>query len=256
MKSICLCYHNVYLGAPETGIPRGASMYHISLDSFERQIQAIKDSRHAVRTVSEYAKNRMGDSIVITFDDGWRGTFEHALPVLRAAGLRATFFITRDLIGREHFADEAFLREAANLGMEIGVHGTTHRLLSTCKPEELLWEFNTCRTWLEQLLGRDIRSASAPGGDWNPHIAVAARDSKLWALCTSRPGVNLETRSPFELSRVAIKDSTSLADCQRYCRFDVRKEQARCILLNIPRRLLGMKRYSELRSKIYGNSGM
>ena len=36
----------------------------------------------------------------LTFDDGYAGVFEHAVPILQALGMPATVFIVADAVGR------------------------------------------------------------------------------------------------------------------------------------------------------------
>ena len=240
-------YHDVCASSPASDIPASAAAYHVSRDRFAAQIDVIRRSGRRVVTAAEYARGMNEDSVVITFDDGWRGTFDIAVPMLRQAGWPATIFVTRDFLGRKNFADDSALREAAAAGMEIGVHGTTHRMLSSCTREERFWEFRACKEHHEAVLGRAVVSASQPGGDWNAEIVAAARASGLNSLGTSRPGCNNARTDLFELRRIAIKNSTSEADVTRFCSGRTAPEVARWAMLQLPRRLLGMKNYSRLR---------
>src|SRR5215207_4774739 len=51
----------------------------VSLDEYVEGIATRKPSRHAV---------------VLSFDDGWKDNYDHAMPVLRALEAPATFFVT------------------------------------------------------------------------------------------------------------------------------------------------------------------
>ena len=248
MNSVWLMYHDVCESAPASDVPASASVYHVSRQRFAGHLDAIRCSGRRVISASEFARGAVDcDSVVVTFDDGWRGTFDIAMPMLQAMDWKATIFVTRDFLGRKHFADRAALRDAAAAGMEIGVHGTTHRMLSSCSREEQLWEFRACREHHESLLGTPVESASQPGGDWNRSIVEAARQAGLKSLGTSRPGCNSSRTDLFSLRRVAIKSGTSAAEVARYCRGNMHREVARWTLLEMPRRLLGMKNYSRLR---------
>lgn len=240
-------YHDVYGTSPSSDIPASAAAYHVSRDRFAAHLEAIRRSSRRVITAGEFARDAKDDTVVITFDDGWRGTFDLAVPMLRQAGWPATIFVTRDFLGRKHFADDPALRDAAAAGMEIGVHGTTHRMLSSCTAEERLWEFRACREHHEAVLGQPVVSASQPGGDWNAEIVLAARKAGLKSLGTSRPGCNVPGTDLFALRRIAIKNSTSAAEVARFCSGRMAREVTRWTMLQLPRRLLGMKNYSRLR---------
>lgn len=257
MSSLWLMYHDVYDLAPRPDVPGSAGTYHVSRESFAAHLLAIERSGHRVVTVGEYvaAPEAAGHSVVLTFDDGWSGTFEIALPLLVERGWRATAFVTRDFIGRRHFAGRDTLRAAAAAGMEIGVHGVTHRMLSACTPAEIVAEFRDCRDYLEALLGQAVTHASIPGGDMTPLVVSCAREAGITSLANSRPGLNGAASTPFDLRRLAIKASTRVVDVQRYCRFSLLPERARWAALQMPRAMLGMKRYSRLRRVILRERG-
>jgi peptidoglycan/xylan/chitin deacetylase (PgdA/CDA1 family) len=252
MKSIWLTYHDIYGKEPAPWLPRSAAMYHVSRDLFAQHLLAIKTSGRRVITAGEYLNDGDSDSVIVTFDDGWRGALEMAVPMLKEFGFQATFFITQDFVGRQGFCDQHLILEAAKAGMEIGVHGRTHRMLSSCSREEVIWELSTCKEFLESLLRQQIVSSSMPGGDWSEEIAACAKEVGLETLCTSRPGVNGLDASLFNLSRVSIRESTSASDIRRYCGYNVQKESLRWAILQLPRLVLGMKRYSLLRRRLLG----
>jgi peptidoglycan/xylan/chitin deacetylase (PgdA/CDA1 family) len=240
-------YHDVRAGAPDPAVPATAAAYHVTKALFAEHLRAIRASGRQVITASQWAQGRAGDSVVLTFDDGWRGTFEVAVPMLLEAGWRATVYVTRDFIGRDGFATREMIREAARAGIEIGAHGTTHRMLSSCTPEEMRWEFLTCKRDLESIVDGPVEHASQPGGDWSEDIAACAQDAGLRTLGSSRPGVNGASTPRHCLRRVAVKAGTPATAVGRFCRYAVGLEVARWTLLQMPRRLLGMRNYSRLR---------
>jgi hypothetical protein len=91
-----------------------------------------------------------------------------------------------------------------------------------------------------------------PGGDWNEGIASCAKEAGLEMLCTSKPGINALDDPLFNLSRMAIRASTTASDIQRYCSYNIRKELLRWIILQLPRLALGMQRYTLLRRRLLG----
>jgi peptidoglycan/xylan/chitin deacetylase (PgdA/CDA1 family) len=138
MKSIWFMYHDVYGSTPDPSIPKSAMIYHIPVDHFSKQIETIHRSGKPVITASEYLDRKNLDSVVITFDDGWHGVLEHALAILNKYGFQATLFVTRDFIGKRGFLAKEDLASLVKSGMEMGIHGTTHRILSNCRPSEIV----------------------------------------------------------------------------------------------------------------------
>ena len=93
-------------------------------------------------------------AVSLTYDDGLDSQLEHALPQLQAAGLKATFFLTKENM-------EARLDDwvaVARLGHEVEDHTATH-------PCELR-DFTTARFEAEQLapMERFLDSHFPPGG--------------------------------------------------------------------------------------------
>jgi peptidoglycan/xylan/chitin deacetylase (PgdA/CDA1 family) len=245
-------YHDIYQKDPVSGIPRSAAMYHVPKDVFTQHLIAIKASGRRVITASESLDGSDGDTVILTFDDGWRGAFETALPLLMEFGFKATFFITQDFVGRKGFCDQRLILDAAGAGMEVGVHGKTHRMLSSCSRAEIKLELSACKEYLESLLHQPIVSASMPGGDWNEIIASCAKEVGLKMLCTSRPGINNPKVSLFNLRRIAIRENTSTSDIRRYCSYNVQRELLRWSFLQLPRAALGMRQYTLLRRWLLG----
>jgi peptidoglycan/xylan/chitin deacetylase (PgdA/CDA1 family) len=242
-------YHDVYTQL-DSEVPQSASLYQVSNRCFKEQLRIIRNAGISVVRAQEALRPRPGQAIVLTFDDGWAGTFRNALPLLAEFAFGAVVFVTRDFVGRKGFCDDSMLRAAGQAGVEIGVHGTTHRMLSSCSEEEILAEFRDCRDFLEQTLSKPVHLASLPGGDINGKIIAGARKAGLECLCTSRPGINDNQTPAFRLRRIAIRASTNAKSFERFCHLAVWPEVFRWSLLETPRLLLGMKNYSRLRRAV------
>ena len=245
-------YHDIFLKSPAPFIPRSSNIYHISEQTFIEHLNQIKKSKVNVVGLTKLSTSK--DSISLTFDDGWIGAFKIGLPIIKEFGFKCTFFITKSFVGRQGFVNEKGIVMASEAGMEIGVHGTTHRMLSNCSNDEILWEFKNCRKYLESLTGQNIISASMPGGDWNKNIASCAKEAGFKNLCVSTPGINYSYTNSYKLQRIAITDKTNGRDISRYCDKDISKELIKSRFFNLPKKILGMRKYSNLRRWILGEN--
>lgn len=98
---VILCYHNV---VPADDAASGGAGLHVTCDRFERQVRWLAD-RYTVVSLREFVDQlESGDSLrstaAITFDDGYAGVLEHALPILRALELPATILVVAGAVGR------------------------------------------------------------------------------------------------------------------------------------------------------------
>jgi len=98
---LILCYHNV---VPDGEIHAGDPELHLPRTRFEQQMQWLAD-HYEMLSISQFVDRLMkGHSLrataVVTFDDGYAGVFEHAVPVLRRLSIPATVFVVAEAPGR------------------------------------------------------------------------------------------------------------------------------------------------------------
>ncbi|MFY1633539.1 polysaccharide deacetylase family protein [Solwaraspora sp. WMMB335] len=125
--------------------------------------------------------------VALTFDDGYADFLTRALPLLDAAGARATLYPSVAHLGQPArwlgqwaaafgpLLDWPQLTEVAQSGhVEIGSHGLLHHPLDVLPPRRAADEIVTARDRLEQRLGQPIRSFCYPHGyhDWRVRAAV------------------------------------------------------------------------------------
>jgi peptidoglycan/xylan/chitin deacetylase (PgdA/CDA1 family) len=94
--ALILCYHNV-VGSDER---RGDPELHMPFERFSRQVRWLS-ARYEIVSLRELALRfasggRLKKVAAITFDDGYAGVYEHAVPLLKALGIPATVFVVAD----------------------------------------------------------------------------------------------------------------------------------------------------------------
>ena len=114
--------------------------------------------RAAPRTSRDGAPRDGGARLALTFDDGpspWTGEI---LEALEDHGARATFFV----LGCAIEGREAVLRRLVAAGCEIGIHGYSHRPLTTLSNEGIRDEMRQTVRLVEAATGRRPRLWRAP----------------------------------------------------------------------------------------------
>ena len=111
--------------------------------------------------------------IALTFDDGPGATStREVLAVLAGFGAKATFFV----LGEKVRATPDILREIAEAGHAIGIHGDWHdRLFSLRHPGRIVAEIERARDAVAAITGQRPSLLRPPLGHVSPRTAVAAK---------------------------------------------------------------------------------
>ena len=252
-----LMYHELEcvgraLCSPDAGYVR----YVVSERDFAAQMQQIATIGKRGIGVSEWVD---GDdatataSVVLTFDDGCETDLIAAVPILRAHGFRATFYLTFDYLDRPGFLARTQVRELAANGMEIGCHSMSHAFLSDVDDASLRREVVQAKHELEHLAGVAIRSFSCPGGRFDERLLPLARQAGYDSVTTSKAVWNRHTPRPDMLGRIAIMRDT------RMPRFisalsgqEIGARRLRESVLSAAKRVLGNALYEKLRAQLLG----
>ncbi len=262
MKGVLgILYHDVYRAGTEPygRLGRSASAYHVSDQAFARQIDSIALAGLRVLDQTTLARRILaGDrtpGCYVCFDDGWRGAFEIAGPILEERRLQALAFVTTDFIGRPLFADVATLRRAAEGAFTIGCHGRSHRMLSSLTPAEIRAELRESRDRIEQWIGRAVDMLSVPGGATSRRVREEARAAGFAMVFDSALSLNPTRHGIWGIGRIGVTNTTDETTFARWLTGNLRPEARRKTLLSVPKTILGMRNYSRLRRLLLGERG-
>jgi peptidoglycan/xylan/chitin deacetylase (PgdA/CDA1 family) len=124
--------------------------------------------------------------IALTFDDGPSPTStREVLSILARFNARATFFV----LGEKVRAAPDILREIANAGHEIGIHGDSHdRLFSLRHPTRIVADIERARDAVAAVIGKRPVLFRPPLGHVSPRTAVAIRRLGLTVVAWSVRG--------------------------------------------------------------------
>jgi peptidoglycan/xylan/chitin deacetylase (PgdA/CDA1 family) len=151
--------------------------------------------------------------VLITFDDGYRDVYTHALPVLRRLHFAATEYV---ITGRISGADPSFLtwgelRRAEDEGLETGSHTVTHRSLTALSASDARHELLASRIALERHLGHPVQWLAYPYGSVDDGVVAQARSAGYVLAVTTHGGALQDARHPLALHRYEVHGDESLA---------------------------------------------
>ena len=182
-----------------------------------RQLHELRAAGFASGLLEKCAGPHAGGKVVITFDDGYVNVLRHGVEPLAANGFTAVQFLVADLLGKhnewdvpageipEPMMDASQVREWLAAGHDIGSHTLTHPYLTQLPRARAQEEITASRKKLEDLFSRPIRHFCYPYGDWNETVRDLVRAAGYQTACTTNPGVNTASHSPFELKRFTAR---------------------------------------------------
>lgn len=176
-------------------IDDSGSVLSFAPPAFARLIEGFAKAETPVVTFDELLRRDRG--ITLTFDDGMRSVYRHALPVLRAHGYPAHIFLTTSRVGQDigwpsqprrydmlHW-DE--IEQCAEANLHIECHTATHPDLRQLPPERIVEECASADGEIERRTGRRPRLMAFPFGLCNKTV-VDAVAPRYTACFTTRLG--------------------------------------------------------------------
>ena len=154
--------------------------------------------------------------VILTFDDGYRNFYEHALPILLERGLSATVFVCPDLLGKQAgwlaahglppapLMDARQVREVHSLGMEVGAHSCSHVPLAELPSQRVHYEVADCKAQLEDLLGAPVVSFCYPVGKFHRRVMETVAEAGYRLAVTTRKRKIRRLIHPFAIPRLTV----------------------------------------------------
>jgi peptidoglycan/xylan/chitin deacetylase (PgdA/CDA1 family) len=223
MRLPILMYHKIDRLPPGVRYPR---MYVLP-EQFAAQLAALNRWGYETISFADWLAYRRGERalprrpIILTFDDGYRSTYEIAWPLLQRHHCSATVFLVSDLIGKTNAWDgdeiqepllgPADIAELQAGGVEFGSHTKTHAPLTTVSAERAADELRGSRAALERLLGAPVRVLCYPYGKQDSGTRALARAAGYEAGVIARRRLNSRSADPLRLTRLTMDPSTRLA---------------------------------------------
>ncbi len=191
-----LVYHSVRLHIK--GESKLQDAYDITPQLLEQEL--IYLNTNGYHAVSFADVNRYFDDgtplpnkpVILSFDDGWKNQYEHALLVLLKYNTKATFFIYTNPIDHKkaHWMSWDEVKTLDKMGMEIGGHSRTHPVLTKITSDAGLdKEISGSKKILESHLGHPVKVFAYPFGMHNAAVDAAVKRAGYASARTVVAGV-------------------------------------------------------------------
>jgi peptidoglycan/xylan/chitin deacetylase (PgdA/CDA1 family) len=210
-----LMYHKVDAVVPRDPVGRDLT---VEPAAFAAQLRWLREN--GIRTLTAAALvealargERPAHAVVLTFDDGYADAATTALPLLRAEGAKATFYISSGFVGTPRHLSWKQVRALRDAGMEIACHGTYHLDLSTLDRAGQRREAAHCSETFRRYLGAFKPATYAfPAGKYDATTFAILKELGFTAAFTEHPGTVRSLASRYELPRRRIRHDDTLAN--------------------------------------------
>lgn len=199
-------YH--VIGAPVPGAPLQG--LYVSPGVFRAQVSWLAGHGwHAVSIDAVLRYWRDGGRlpphpIVLTFDDGYPGDWQYALPILRERRWPGVLDLQ---IGN---LDPLHVRELIAAGWEIEVHTFTHPFLTAVGPAQLVHEVAGARTWIRGVFHVRADVFCYPHGAYDTAVLDEVARAGFVAGLTERQGWASPDDGLLTLDRLRVTSTTGV----------------------------------------------
>lgn len=182
---------------------------------FRAQLTALQRAGWRTVTAAEVAQHLRdreplpARSFVISIDDGARDGYTNAAPILRALGMRATFYVTPGRVGRPWQLTWPMLRELHAEGHEIANHSMTHAALTALSDDSLRRQIVRAQELIETKVGLRPITFAYPFGYHDARVRRAVRAAGLRLAFTTAWGAVTDTAPRMKAPRVRVHASDS-----------------------------------------------
>jgi peptidoglycan/xylan/chitin deacetylase (PgdA/CDA1 family) len=205
-----LTYHNVDFPPEDAKL----KTLYVNPTKFERQVKYLK--KFGVKTTLSDNINKEKNSVILTFDDGYRDFVKNAYPILKKYDTKAIIFVVAGLTDKFNIWDWEKIKVKKPLmdweeikflvkeGFEIGSHTITHPFLTKIPEKTAKSEIEDSKKMLEDKLGIQINTFCYPYGDYNEKIKDMVINAGYKMAFTTQNGTLEESKDMYEIKRITV----------------------------------------------------
>jgi peptidoglycan/xylan/chitin deacetylase (PgdA/CDA1 family) len=203
-----LCYHQV---EPS---PRGK--FSMSSEKFRQHLAYLKSrnfkslNSNELDQILNHGAKPAENSVIITFDDGYRTVYDYALPIMKEFGFTGIVCIYPEFIGAGKAMSWEQLKHLISEGWSIECHSMSHaNLAKNDLPEAGLSEFLhkeivRSKEIIERKLHNQVLFMVWPYGCYTQKSIETARQAGYVGAMTVDGGSNYAGMSPWQIKRQVI----------------------------------------------------
>ena len=193
----------------------------------EAHLGAVAEAGLAPVTVSYLRDGLAGlvelppNPVVVTIDDGFADTLTAAAPLLGAAGIPATVYVTSGFVGGRSPGGDRMMswpqvRALVEQGHEVGAHSQTHPQLDTLSEADAWSEVLGSRKRLEDALSLAVRSFAYPHGYSSPRVRQMVSVAGFDSACAVKNALSSAVDPPLSIARLTVTATTTDATVRRW----------------------------------------
>ncbi|MCH3965361.1 MAG: polysaccharide deacetylase family protein [Clostridium sp.] len=194
----------------------------IPADKFQNHMKYLKDNGYTTLTMDEFydfmIKNKPvpRKSVLITFDDGYEDNYKNAYPILKKFGFKATIFVITSTVDNDgSYLNSSQLKEMSKNGIDIEGHTVNHDDLSKLDYNAQLKTLKDSKSFLEDILNKEVNYVAYPFGRCNGSTVKAAETAGYKMAFTTEGGWANRNQGIYELHRVYMSNNHDMNEFQR-----------------------------------------
>lgn len=200
------------------------SKYCVTPVRFAAQMRGLADRGYRAVSIDAFVQWLEGGpplaagDFVLTFDDGFLGVRDHALPILERLGWPFTVFLVTDLLGgvdswkrndgtaggQHPLLSIEDVRTMRQGGCSFHSHTRRHLSLPGLDDAALADALTASRATLATLVGDGSHYLAYPYGHVDDRVELAARAAGYKAAFSVQPGFNRRDVNPFRIRRLDV----------------------------------------------------
>jgi len=178
----------------------------MKVNDFENQMKYLRDNGYETIFIEDIEKDYTGKKVVaLTFDDGYIDFYTNVLPIIKKYNIKTNLYIITSTTNNGKYVNEEQIKELSNSGLvSIGSHTVSHNPLANLSAEQIETELKDSKNYLENLLGKEIKTISYPTGSYNSTVLSTAEKYYKYGITTIKGTQNMSNFSKYKIIRRAM----------------------------------------------------